>query len=122
MSSFTGYKMYGVNYYSAHRDWACKLAEWFSNEKNQTLRFEVRSQGPSNNNSAASEEVKKVPAIQAVLAQSEFGALQRVGNSYWAPTSEYGEAVAAGKGKLSDEELQKLLDKMVKGVTASVAE
>lgn len=120
MSSFTGYKMYGVNYYSAHKAWACKFAEWISNEENQTLRFQVRNQGPSNIKAAESEEVKKVPAIQAVLAQSEFGALQRVGNNFWSPLTEYGEALASGK--VTDEELQDLLDKMVKGVTASVAD
>ncbi len=120
MASFTGYKMYGVNAYSAHKEWACKLAEWLSNEENQTLRFEMRNQGPSNINAANSEEVKKVPAIQAVLAQSEFGVLQRVGNSFWTPMTEYGETLA--KGEIKDEELQELLDRTVKGVTASVAE
>lgn len=122
LSSFTGYKMYGVNYYSKHREWACKLADWISNEENQTLRFQVKNQGPSNTKAADSEEVKKVPAIQAVLAQSEFGTLQRVGNNFWGPTAEFGVAMAEGKGKLSNQELQKLLDKMVKGVTASVAD
>ena len=35
MSSFTGYKMMGVNYYSEHKEWACKLADWLTNEENQ---------------------------------------------------------------------------------------
>lgn len=83
MSSFTGYKMMGVNAYSENRDWACRLADWMTNEDNQKLRFKERNQGPSNINVAASDEVKKVPAIQAVIEQSKYGTLQRVGNSFW---------------------------------------
>ena len=79
MASFVGYKMIGVNAYSAHVDWALKFADWITNEQNQVLRFEMRNQGPSNKNAAASDEVSKVPAIQAVIAQSEYGVLQRVG-------------------------------------------
>ena len=54
MASFTGYKMMGVNAYSKHKDWALKLADWFTNEENQMLRLEERDQGPSNKNAAAS--------------------------------------------------------------------
>jgi len=119
MSSFKGYKMMGVNYYSEHKEWALKLADWFTNEENQTLRFMERSQGPSNKNAAASDAVSKVPAIQAVIAQSEFGVLQRVGNSYWAPFTEFGETMAAGNPKGKD--LQELMDTLVEGITASAA-
>ena len=48
MSSFTGYKMMGVNAYSKYPEWAAKLADWLTNEENQTIRFEERNQGPSN--------------------------------------------------------------------------
>lgn len=75
MSSFTGYKMIGVNSYSENVDWAHKLADWFTNEENQTVRFVKQNQGPSNINAAASDEVLKVPAIQAIIAQSEYGKL-----------------------------------------------
>lgn len=119
MSSFKGYKMYGVNSYSKHLGWALKLAEWLSNEQNQVLRFEERSQGPSNKNAAASDAVGKVPAIKAVQEQAEFGVLQRVGNSYWTPTSDFGNAMGAGNP--NGLELQDLLDTMVTGITASVA-
>lgn len=46
MSSFKGYKMIGVNYYSKNKEWAHKLAEWMTNETNQTLRFEEQNTGP----------------------------------------------------------------------------
>lgn len=117
MSSFKGYKMMGVNYYSKHKEWALKLADWFTNEENQILRFVERSQGPSNKKAAASDAVNEVPAIQAVIAQSEFGVLQRVGNNYWTPMTEFGNTMAAGNPKGTD--LQELMDTMVAGITAS---
>lgn len=67
MSSFTGYKMMGVNAYSKYPEWAAKFADWLTNEENQTIRFEERNQGPSNTNAAASDAVKQVPAIQTNL-------------------------------------------------------
>lgn len=117
MSSFVGYKMIGVNAYSEHADWALKFADWITNEQNQILRFEMRNQGPSNINAAASDAVSKVPAIQAVIAQSEFGVLQRVGNNYWTPCQEFGENLAAGNPLGTDP--QEIIDTLVEGITAS---
>ena len=120
MSSFKGYKMMGVNYYSKHKEWALKLADWFTNEENQTLRFVERSQGPSNKKAAESDEVNKVPAIQAVVEQAEFGVLQRVGNNFWAPMTNFGNIMA--KGNPSRTDLQEIMDTMVAGITASSAQ
>ena len=117
MSSFAGYKMVGVNAYSQYKDWANKLADWITNEENQTLRFERREQGPSNNNSALSEEVVKSPAIQALIQQSDFATLQRVGANYWDPVAEYGQVMA--KGSVNPNKLQSLLDTLVEGITAT---
>lgn len=120
MSSFTGYKMLAVNAYSEHKDWALKLADWFTNEENQTLRFVERNQGPSNKNAAASDEVKKVPAIRAVIEQSEFGKVQRVGNNYWSPCIDFGTIMAEGNPEQMD--LQEIMDNLVAGITASVVQ
>lgn len=117
MSSFIGYKMAGANAYSDHVDWALKLADWVTNEQNQILRFEERNQGPSNIKAAASDKVEQVPAIQAVIAQSEYGVLQRVGNNYWDPFVEFGENLAAGNP--SGKDSQELIDTLVAGITAS---
>lgn len=117
MSSFVGYKMVGVNAYSDQVDWALKFADWITNEQNQILRFEERNQGPSNIKAAASDAVGKVPAIQAVIAQSEHGVLQRVGNNYWAPFAVFGETLAAGNPQETDP--QELIDALVTGITAS---
>ena len=120
MSSFTGYKMMGVNYYSENREWAAKLAEWLTNEENQTIRFEQRDQGPSNKNAAASDAIMNVPAIQAVIEQSKYGNLQRVGNNFWEPSGEFGKIM--GEGNPSGADLQELLDAMVAGITKSTVE
>lgn len=120
MSSFTGYKMLGVNAYSEHPEWAAKLADWLTNEENQTLRLMVRNQGPSNKNAAASEAMNDVPAIQAVIEQAQYGRLQRVGNSYWTPTTEFGNTMAAGNPTGAD--LQELMDTLVSGITASTVQ
>lgn len=116
MASFTGYKMVGVNAYSSNVKWAMKLAEWITNQDNQTRRFAERGQGPSNIKASQSGDIEKSPAIQAVIAQSEYGCLQRVGGNFWDPISSFGSSVA--KGTLSPKELQKDLDDMVKKVTA----
>lgn len=116
MASFTGYKMVGVNAYSSNVKWAMKLAEWITNQDNQTRRFAERGQGPSNIKASQSGDIEKSPAIQAVIAQSEYGCLQRVGGNFWDPISSFGSSVA--NGTLSPKELQKELDDMVKKVTA----
>ena len=69
MSSFVGYKMMGVNAYSEHLDWALKFADWITNEQNQVLRFEMRNQGPSNTNAAASECCKEWGTITGCRLQ-----------------------------------------------------
>lgn len=120
MASFTGYKMVGVNYYSKNKDWAYKFADWISNEENQTLRFVERNQGPSNINAAASDEVMESPAIKAVIEQSEFGVLQRVGNKFWDPCADFGAVMAAGNPDNID--LQELMDKLANGISAAITE
>lgn len=117
MSSFTGYKMMGVNAYSKHPEWAAKLADWLTNEQNQTIRFEERNQGPSNIKASQSDAVADVAAIQAVIEQSQYGTLQRVGNNYWDACTSFAETILEGNTK--NIKLQKLMDELVNGITAS---
>ena len=119
MASFTGYKLMGVNAYSENPQWAAKLADWMTNEENQTLRFAVNGQGPSNTKAADSEAVKQSPSIQAVIAQARYGKLQRVGNSYWEACTTFGNTMAAGNP--NHVKLQELMDNLVNGITKSVA-
>lgn len=64
--------------------------------------------------------MKQVPAIHAVIEQSQFGRLQRVGNSYWDPCLEFGGIMAQGNPEQTD--LQELMDKLVAGITVSVVQ
>lgn len=120
MSSFKGYKMFGVNAYSEHLAWAHKLADWITNEENQILRFQERSTGPSNIVAASSDEVEKVPAIAAVIDQSQYGVLQRVGNSYWNACTSFADTIAAGNP--DNMPLQDLVDRLANGISASVVQ
>ncbi len=116
MASFSGCKLIGVNAYSKEPEWAARLAEWITSEENQRLRFARRGQGPANANAAASPEVQASPAIAALLAQSEFSQLQRVGGKFWDPVTEF--AGNCARGNPSGASLQAQLDRMVEGVTA----
>ncbi len=117
MSSFKGYKMMGVNYYSKHKEWALTLADYLTNEENQIMRLEERNQGPSNKHAAESELVQGVPAIQAVIDQAQYGKLQRVGNSYWDGTYEFGLTMTQGNPR--GLELQDIMDNLVSVITQS---
>lgn len=116
MASFSGYKLAGVNAYSEEKEWAAKLAGWITNEENQKLRFIMRGQGPSNINAAASKEVKSSPAITALLGQSEFSCLQRIGGNFWEPVVAFTEDILSNSQ--TDKSLQEKLDKMAQGIIA----
>lgn len=120
MSSFTGYKMMGVNSYSEQKHWAMKLADWLTNEENQTLRFLRRKQIPSNSNAAASDAASQNPAVQAILEQSQYGNLQRVGLKYWDACTDFADVMITGNP--NNIPLQNLMDTLVNGITASTAE
>ena len=117
MSSFAGYKMIGVNKYSENVEWAHKLADYLTNEDSQNTRFAMRSLGPSNTNAASTAEVQSALAIQALIAQSEYATLQRIGNNYWSPVATFGKSMFLGNPSGAD--VQEQLDTMVEEVTAS---
>lgn len=117
MASFAGFKLVGVNPYSQNVYDAMLFAEFMTNEENQISRFEIRGQGPSNVNAAASEKVQAAPAIAALAAQSAFSTVQRVGNKYWEPAAALGKILV--NGNPDGIELQTLLDNAVAGITAA---
>ena len=116
MASFSGCKLVGVNAYSRQPEWAAKLAEWITNEESQRLRFQLRGQGPSNRVVADSDEVGQSPAIAALIEQSEFSQLQRVGGKFWDPVIKFAGSMAAGNP--SGQNLQEQLDEMAESVSA----
>ncbi len=117
MASFFGYKTLGVSPYSQHIEWAHKLADYISNEDNQKLRFEMRGQCPSNINASQTDEIIKSQAVSAVLKQSEYSELQRIGGNYWDPVAEFGTIMASGN--TDGKPLQEILDDMVTKVKSS---
>lgn len=120
MASYAGYKMIGVNSHCENKEWAEQLALYLSNEESQELRFQRRGQGPSNINAANSEEVNGSIAIKALIEQSEFASIQRVGELYWDAARKLGEAIASGN--FNDLSHQQFLDEIVKEMTASIVE
>lgn len=116
MASFAGYKMVGVNAYSEMAGDAMDFAEFMTNEQSQELRFKIRGDGPSNVKVAASEAVQSSPAVTALLAQSPYADVQRVGSKYWDPAATLGGIIVDGNS--NNEDLQKLLDVTVEGITA----
>ena len=116
--SVAGFKLVGVNKYSANAGWATLLADWITNEDNQAVRFAEREIGPSNINVAGSEEVSSNTAIAALSEQSAYGVVQIVGGKYWDPAKTFGEKVAQGQLKADDEAgIQAALDELVEGVS-----
>lgn len=122
MGSFDGYKLVGVNAYSANVGWAMRLAEWLTNEANQIYFYEATngSAVPSNVNAAASESVQANPVVAALATQSQFASAQSlsVGGNYWTPTETLGNILA--NGNPDGTALQTLLDDTVAGITAPV--
>lgn len=116
--SVAGFKLVGVNKYSANAGWATLLADWITNEDNQAVRFAEREIGPSNINVAGSKEVSSNTAIAALSEQSAYGVVQIVGGKYWDPAKTFGEKVAQGQLKADDEAgIQAALDELVEGVS-----
>ena len=115
MASYAGYKLVGVNSYSENLAWATLFADFMTNEESQTLRFEMRGQGPSNLNASAAGEVAESKALQALQQQAEFSSLQRVGGTYWTPAADFGTLMS--EGNPSGKSLQTLLNEMVSAIT-----
>lgn len=120
LASYAGYKMIGVNAYSPQKEWAAKLAQWLTDEENQMLRFIERGLGPSNKVVASEEEVNNSPAIKALIEQSEYASLQRVGAKYWEPVANFGKGLA--EGSIAASNMQQAMDLMVKEITIKVTD
>lgn len=121
MGSAFGYKFVGVNAYAENIGWAAVLAEFLTNEEAQVARFDARQIGPTNLVAVDSDAVKANLAITAVIEQSEFGVIQKVGGKFWDPAATFGENIAQGKIDGSDDAaVQEALDSLVEGVTAPV--
>jgi arabinogalactan oligomer/maltooligosaccharide transport system substrate-binding protein len=118
MSSFSGYKLIGVNPYSSNVGWSMLLAEYLTNADSQIARFEARGLGPANIEAAESDAVQASPAIAALAEQAAYATPQRIGGNYWSPAETLGQILIDGNADGTD--LQELLDNAVEGITAPV--
>ena len=108
LSSFKGYKLFGVNSHSGDKIVeAHKLAAFLSSEAMQAERFEKHMVGPTNN--AAANAVKDDVTFAALNAQKQFAKEQTsVPSSFWEPLKGVGLNIidgllseSGGNGKLS---------------------
>lgn len=120
MSSYSGYKLIGVNPHSKNVGWAMLLAEYLTNESTQVARFEATSEGPANLSASQDSAVLANPAIAALASQAAYATPQRIGGNYWAPAETLGGILTSGNPDGTD--LQELLDTTVEGITAPVEE
>lgn len=112
LSSFAGYKLYGVNPHSKDLATAHKLAAYLSSEEMQLLRFKNHKIGPSNTKAAANAEVQANPALAALSAQNAYAVAQTaVPANFWDPVKAFGVAIIGG---LAEAEYQEKLNDMVK--------
>lgn len=118
--SVGGCKLIGVNTHCEYAGWALLLADFLTNEESQTIHFEEREIGPSNINAQNSDAVKANVAIHAVLEQSQYAVIQKVGGKYWDPAATFGEKIAQGKIASDDTSIQAALDELVEGITAAI--
>lgn len=62
--------------------------------------------------------MKQFKKALSVIAQSEYGTPQRIGNSYWLAVLAFGESILSGEITNQDD-MQQVLDKMVEGITST---
>ncbi|NLW79050.1 MAG: extracellular solute-binding protein [Ruminococcaceae bacterium] len=116
MGSFAGYKLVGVNSLTSQPVAAMDLANWLTNQENQTKRFETRQLGPSNTAAAADPAVKENIALNALAMQSAYAKPQNdVLGGFWNPAEAFGNALEA---KDYSVDLQTMLDNLVSQVEA----
>ncbi|MCL2486353.1 MAG: extracellular solute-binding protein [Oscillospiraceae bacterium] len=119
MSSFGGYKLFGVNSLIDDEDKlaaALAFADFLTNEDSQLARFEARGYGPSNINAANAPAVKANIALAALAEQSAFATPQKDINNdtFWGAVGAFGTAMV----NQDKTDLQELLDIMVEQVEA----
>lgn len=121
LSSFKGYKLFGVNSHSGDKIVeAHKLAAFLSSEAMQAERFEKHMVGPTNN--AAANAVKDDATFAALNAQKQFAKEQTsVPSSFWEPLKGVGLNIidgllseSGGNGKLSYAEKLSAVEKQIK--------
>ena len=112
MGSFSGNKMVGVNSYSENAGWAMLLAEWITNEANQTKIGLAVSEAPANTVAAQNEGFTSNVALSALAAQAPYAQVEWVNGNFWSPANALGAILIEGT-----DNIQEALDTAVLGIT-----
>lgn len=92
--SFAGYKLLGVNNYSAHKADAFAFADYYTNQSNQVRHFELRSYLPTNIEAQKDERVKNDACGRAIAQQLAYTKTQKnVPSTLWDPLKGLGNAM-----------------------------
>lgn len=95
--SFAGYKLMGVNNYSANKTDALDFAEFYTNRENQVKHFEARGYVPTDTEARKDERVASDVCAQAITAQLAHSKTQkRVPSTLWLPMEGLGAAMITG--------------------------
>ena len=116
MGSFEGCKLVGVNNYTKEKEWSMRLAEWITNKDNEVLRYEAIGEMPANRDATSDEKLSASPAIAAIIEQSKYSSIQRIGSSFWSPATTFGTIMASGNKENAD--LQLILDTLVTDISS----
>ncbi|MBQ8446799.1 MAG: extracellular solute-binding protein [Clostridia bacterium] len=95
--SFAGYKLMGVNNYSASKTAAMDFAEFYTNRENQIKHFEMRGFVPTDTQSRQDERVQADICAKAITAQLQHSKTQKnVPSTLWVPMEGLGVAMVTG--------------------------
>ena len=130
LSSFLGYKMYGVNPIRSSADserlaLAHEVAQYLVSEEVQISRHATFGSGPTLKSVIESEAVRNDQALVAINAQSEFAVAQTAvpGNVWTAPNTFYteiNELLGEDKtGVITDDQLRSLLETLNNSIIGS---
>lgn len=124
LSSFKGYKLFGVNPHSKNIAEAHNLAAFLSGEAMQKVRFEKHTVGPTNIAAANASSIKDDETFLALNAQNVFAKDQTsVPTNFWEPLKSVGMQIfdelvteEGGDGKLSYAEKLSAVEKQIKNL------
>ena len=130
LSSFLGYKLYGVNPVRSNKDTARlalahEVAQYLVSEEVQLSRYQTFGVGPTLKSLINSPEIQADAALTAINAQSEFAVAQTAvpGNVWTAPNTFYTELNtligADGQGVVTDAKLRELLEALNTAIIGS---
>ena len=114
MSSFSGYKLIGVNRTTKNPTHAMMLAEWITDENNQLKRYNDRKMSPTNINASNNQVIKQDITLQALAKQNAVAVTQKyVSGSFWGPTEALGTILENKNFNKSIEEYYKEMIKQI---------